>query len=109
MSTMPTRLISFPHIDQDQLEATIAHEAAKLPDMEIRSRSQAMLADALDKEKVLEADLKQARVDKSRLEQNLNDLHAIYDRMSTSITDVEVELNAVRQIASLLKAAGVEL
>lgn len=105
------RLISFPTIDQDALEQEIAgyKTSADTGLSQVQSRSQAMLDDAITKGAWLEEELKTVRAGRSRLDANLTELSHVRDSMKVTEDDISVELNAVNQIITLLKAAGVSL
>jgi hypothetical protein len=107
---LPTQLISFPRIDQDELEKHVAiqREKATTGSVEIRTRSQAMLQDAVEKEAWLAEELKQVKTDRQRLEGNITHLSDIVTQMKTTENDIEVERSAVNQIIMMLKTAGVE-
>lgn len=108
--TVP-RLISFPVIDQDALEQELAqyHTDATTGQAEVQTRSQAMLADAVEKASWLEAELVKIKAGRQRMDNNINHLASIRDTMKVTENDIQVELNAVNQIVTLLKAAGVTL
>jgi hypothetical protein len=105
-----TSLISFPRIDQAELERTIAihRDKAATGSVDIKTRSQAMLADAVEKEAWLANELRQINADRQQLEANVASLNDIVTQMKATANDIEVERSAVNQIITMLKAAGVD-
>jgi hypothetical protein len=108
---LPPRLISFPIVDQDALEQEVTKYQTDAAEgyAEVRTRSQAMLEDAITKATWLEEELSTMRKNRMRFEGNLKSLGEVHDTMKIAENDVNVELNAVNQIIALLKAGGVTL
>ncbi len=105
---VPT-LISHRVIDQDALEQQIAKQQLDSNDRNIavRSRTQTMLSDLIEREQVLSGEHKVVRADRMRLQQNIANLSMIDKEMGVTENDIQVELQAVAQMIAMLKSAGV--
>lgn len=107
---VPRLVITPRRLDLDALETQIAEQQLASGDLRVsvQSRTQSMLTDLLEREEVLNAEHKEVRIERSRLNKNIADLQAIEAEYSTVDSDLQLELQAVTSLVALLKGAGVK-
>lgn len=107
---VPRLVITPRRLDLDALETQIAEQQLASGDLRVsvQSRTQSMLTDLLEREEVLNAEHKEVRTERQRLNKNIADLQAIEAEYSTVDSDLQLELQAVTSLVALLKGAGVK-
>lgn len=106
-----SNILTMPQLDMDALDKAIAVHREKKKDegVQIRTRSQVMLEEGLQRAKNLENERAAVRKDIKKLSENIAELQLILEQLQAAENDLSIQTAVIHQSNHSLQQAGITL